>query len=352
MNGSRTRRAWIVVVLVAGFAVVTRMNARGDGPLVLEKQGSFFVGGETVFSDQGLLGVPIPGFDLATSGNITVNQMYVQYQIPAGSGRNVPVAMFHGGTLTGKSYEETPDGRMGWYEYFARRRRPVYVADQTSRGRSGFDQTVINRAAKGLVPPREFPNILRMSPESSWVSFRIGPAFRVPFPDTKFPVDAMDEFAKQGVPDFNAVRSFELGSDPTLSNIVRLVRRMGSAILMGHSQAGFFPQRAALLDRTGVKGLISLEAVCATLTPDEIKSLTAIPMLFVYGDHTAGTSWEAWADGCRRFVDHVNRAGGKATLLLLPDAGLAGNSHMFMMDTNNLRVADLILRWIDRHVRR
>ena len=33
-------------------------------------------------------------------------------------------------------------------------------------------------------------------------------------------------------------------------------------------------------------------------------------------------------------------------ILILPEAGLKGNSHMMMMDRNNLQVADLIIGWI------
>lgn len=35
--------------------------------------------------------------------------------------------MIHGMTLTGKTRETTPDGRMGWDEYFVRKGHPVYV---------------------------------------------------------------------------------------------------------------------------------------------------------------------------------------------------------------------------------
>ena len=63
-------------------------------------------------------------------GDITVNQMYVQYQIPANGSRHVPVVMVHGCCLSSKTWETTPDGRMGWNEYFVRKDRPVYLADQ------------------------------------------------------------------------------------------------------------------------------------------------------------------------------------------------------------------------------
>ena len=101
-----------------------------DAPLVLQSQGSFFIGGEKRESDEGQLG------DLGPGGHITINQMYVRFMIPQNSEGHVPVVMVHGATLTGKSWETTPDGRMGWDEYFVRKGHPVYVPDQVGRGRS------------------------------------------------------------------------------------------------------------------------------------------------------------------------------------------------------------------------
>src|SRR5262249_39953350 len=149
-------------------------------------------------------------------GSIKVNQMYVQYQIPQGGDRHVPLVLLHGGTLTGKQWEETPDGRMGWYEYFARRRRPVYVADAALRGRSGFDPTTINEVARGVAQPSALPNILRVGAEFAWEAFRFGPKSDVPFPNTQFPVEAADEFLKQSIPDFNAAMAFLTAPDPTV----------------------------------------------------------------------------------------------------------------------------------------
>jgi hypothetical protein len=41
-----------------------------------------------------------------------------------------------------------------------------------------------------------------------------------------------------------------------------------------------------------------------------------------------------------------SEAGGKVEILDLPNAGLRGNSHMLMMDKNNLQVAALIQDWL------
>ena len=80
--------------------------------------------------------------------------MYVQYQIPMRGDRHVPVVMVHGCCLSSKTWETTPDGRMGWDEYFVREDRSVYLADQVSRARSGFDATVIG-AVKRRQPAAE-----------------------------------------------------------------------------------------------------------------------------------------------------------------------------------------------------
>jgi hypothetical protein len=47
----------------------------------------------------------------------------------------------------------------------------------------------------------------------------------------------------------------------------------------------------------------------------------------------------------------VNAARGAAEMLYPPDLEIRGNSHMIMQDRNNLQIADLILRWIDRRTR-
>src|SRR5678809_1010723 len=135
----------LAVVLSALFALTVasglaaQNKSKSEKPLVLESQGSFFVGGETkaLTAPAGARG----GFG---TGDITINQMYVQYQIPQNGSRHIPVVMVHGCCLSSKTWETTPDGRMGWNEYFVRKDRPVYLADQVSRARSGFDSSAVS----------------------------------------------------------------------------------------------------------------------------------------------------------------------------------------------------------------
>src|SRR3954463_8072090 len=262
----------ICFALIALFVVssgAAQNKGKSEKPLVLESQGSFFVGGET--KSLAAPAGPRGGFG---TGDITINQMYVQYQIPQNGDRHIPVVMVHGCCLSSKTWETTPDGRMGWNEYFVRKERPVYLADQSSRARSGFDPSIFNAVRGGTTPPNQLPNILAASHQTSWTLFRFGPAFGTPFPDEQFPVEAADELYKQMIPDLNSTLPMP---NPTLKNMAALAVKLKGAILMGHSESGFFPEQAALMDPSGIKGLISIEMPCAELKPAEIASIAKIP---------------------------------------------------------------------------
>ena len=315
-------------------------------PLVIASQGSFFVGGDS----KSLTAAPGPGGP--GGGDITINQMYVQYQIPQDGDRHVPVVMVHGCCLSSKTWETTPDGRMGWSEYFVRKGRSVYLADQSSRARSGFDASILNSVRGGAVPPNQLPNVLMASHQTAWSVFRFGASFGKPFADEQFPIEAMEEFYKQMIPDLNSTLP---NPNPTLKNMAALAVKVKGAVLMGHSESGFFPEQAALIDPSGVKGIISIEMPCPTMTAAQMSTLAKIPTVIMFGDHLSDVqggpaNWSANFDGCGRFVDQLKATGGDAVMMHLPKLGIKGNSHMLMQDRNNLDLADLLIKWIDEHV--
>ncbi len=322
-----------------------------DTPLVLKAQGSFFVGGEKTEQTQGELG------DLGPGGHITVNQMYVRYMVPQGGDGNVAVVMVHGATLTGKSWETTPDGRMGWDEYFVRKGHPVYVPDQVGRGQSGFNQAVFNDVRAGSAPAGNLPRWIRFSDEVVWPNFRFGSKPDAPYADSQFPLTAVDELSKQGVPDvsFGGVPT----PNPTLKALSDLASQVNGAVLMGHSQSGSFPLAAALLNPAAAKGLVLVEpGGCPTnYTDEQIKTLATLPILVVFGDHRdtptgigIRPSWQISFDSCQTLIGRLKATGGQAEMLAPSERGIRGNSHMIMQDTNNLQIADLILQWIDERV--
>lgn len=340
----------LICILASLAAAQNKARDASKKPLTLASQGSFFVGGES----KAMPTTPGRGGAFG-AGEITINQMYVQFQIPPSGDRHVPVVMVHGCCLSSKTWETTPDGRMGWNEYFVRKDRPVYLADQVSRARSGFDPSTINAVRAGTIPPSQLPNVLAATHQTAWSVFRFGPKFGEPFADGQFPIEAVDELYKQMIPDLNSTLP---NPNPTFKNMAALAAKLNGAVLMGHSESGFFPEQAVLADPSAaasIKGLISIEMPCPELPPAQIATLAKIPTLVMFGDHLdmqggGPANWSASYESCQKFVQQMKDKGGDAELMHLPKLGIKGNSHMLMQDRNNLQLADLILTWIDGHV--
>lgn len=324
-------------------------------PLVLASQGSFFVGGRTVEAKNS-------GWDelrdlfkgAFESGEVLVDQMYVQFQVPPNP-THTPIVFMHGCCLSSKTWETTPDGRMGWFEYFTRQGFPTYMAEQTGRGRSGFDGTVFNQVRDGTIPPADQPRVLLGTTEFAWMIFRFGPKMGEAWPDQQFPMDHVGELYKQVIPDMIKTQVPSLlgefvspeTKNPTVDNFADLANELGGAILVGHSQSSGFPTQAVLKKKGSIKGIIQLETGCfANLTDDQVKTLAEVPILVVVGDHFG----EQPDPGCIKEMEQIKAAGGDMTFISLPDAGMKGNSHMFMQDKNNIEVADLIIKWVGEHV--
>src|SRR5215468_7798328 len=148
MDGRFLHAALAVVLGAASISALHAQEPRTykflKKPLVIDDQGSFFIGGIPKVTTYAT--VPGPN-QVMTPSQITIGQMYVQFQIPANKKANMPpVIMVHGSSHTAACLESTPDGREGWWPYFVRNGISTYLVDQAGRGRSGFDESVIHEA--------------------------------------------------------------------------------------------------------------------------------------------------------------------------------------------------------------
>jgi len=341
MNTKNIIATAIAAVAISGCA--THATNPLEGPLTIAKQGSFFVGGRDVQSETlSTLPAYLP------SGKVTVDQVYVHYQIPAVPAGK-PITLIHGCCLTGKTWETTPDGRMGWDEYFLRKGYPVYVIDQAWRGRSAANITAINAVKMGKEAPDKLLTVFAAGHEGAWAIFRFGAKHPEVFPGMQFPLEAQGEFWKQMVPDFLQALPTP---NPTVPALSELAKKLNGTILMSHSQSGIFPFQTAALDTAGIAGIVSIEpGACPSATGD-LKPYAGLPILVLFGDYVdLSTRWAPRLKACREFVQAANLAGGKAELVVLPDLGIKGNSHMLMHDRNSLEVAAWLDSWILRNVR-
>jgi pimeloyl-ACP methyl ester carboxylesterase len=195
--------------------------------------------------------------------------------------------------------------------------------------------------------------VARTTAERAWVVFRFGPTYGTPFPGVQFPVDSMLSFGSQGVPgtDSFLVPGGVLQQAPAA--LAALLDKIGPAIVFVHSQSGPFADALVALRPNLVSAVVNVEGSQDPAPTDaQIAAYRNVPDLELFGDRTDldVSTGKPRYDARKLVAQRINAAGGNATILTLPEAGLHGNTHMMMQDKNNLQVADVILRWIDANV--
>src|SRR5947209_1045907 len=191
-----------ILMAIAGVTAGITAAAAAEQDIVLRGMGSFHVGGRVVE----ISGKPVreivrqpggPPTKLDPNGQYMVEQMYVQYFLPKERKGKLPLLLWHGGGLTGVTYESTPDGREGWLNMFVRKGWDTYVSDAVERGRAGWAMPEVFEGE---------PVFLRI--DAPWVTWRFGapgswdndPAKRRPYPGSQFPFEAYDNLIRQIVP--------------------------------------------------------------------------------------------------------------------------------------------------------
>jgi len=309
---------------------------------MVKEVGSFHIGGHT----QTLSGLPtkevsfsagMPPIKMDPNGEFLVEQMYVQYVKLAQPKAKVPLLLWHGGGLTGVTWETKPDGKPGWQQFFLNAGYDTYVSDAVERGRASWAR---------------YPEIFKSEPvfrtkKEAWELFRFGPTYepggkRETFEGQQFPVEALDNFMRQGVPRW-------LTNDAATQKAYdELVQKVCPCIIVVHSQGGNFGFNAALNAPDKVKALIAVEPSGA---PDPAKADAAkvkgIPLLIVWGDfHDKHATWQKIRPQPEKWAAAIKESGGTVETFDLPKMGIKGNTHMLMMDGNSDDIAKLVGAWI------
>jgi hypothetical protein len=154
-----------------------------------------------------------------------------------------------------------------------------------------------------------------------------------------------------------------------------LFSRIGPTILFTHSQAGG-PGWLTAIKNPNVEAIVAFElgsgfafpkgelpaampSAAGTLSPetvslDNFQKLTRIPIVIYYGDNipTEPTdrrgedNWRVRLAMARLWVDAVNKHGGDARLVHLPEIGIRGNTHFLFSELNNVEIADLVSKFL------
>jgi pimeloyl-ACP methyl ester carboxylesterase len=337
----------IAAALLAAVAApgLAQQPPPSQPPVALQSWGSFHVGGrEVVISGQPIREVMFtPGSVPARvdpNGTYLMGAMYAQYMIPANPRGQAPMLLWHGGGLTGVTYETTPDGREGWQHFFLRRGWPVYVSDAVERGRSGWS----------MIPEQTGGSHLLLTVDNPYERFRIGAgqgsyARQQLLPGNQFPAEPASymNFMRQVVPRFTTTDELT-----TEAYVAMLDRMEQPSVVVAHSQGGFFGWRAAQERPAKVRALVLVEP-SSIGDPAKVAALRDVPVLMIYGDFIAqDPRWPTIRANGVRFAEAVRAAGGSVDIVDLPEAGIRGNSHMMMMDRNSDQVAQVIQDWLAR----
>jgi len=331
------------LTVFAILLAVLALPAAAADDIVLRGMGSFHIGGRIVEIN----GKPVrmivrqpggPPGKLDPNGQYMVEQMYVQYFLPKNRKGKLPLLLWHGGGLTGVTYESTPDGREGWLNIFVRKGWDVYNSDAVERGRSGF--------ASPDVWPAE-PTFLTL--QDPFERFRIGdgegswnadPAKRRVLAGSQFPVEAYDNYMKQSVPRW-------LSTDqPIVAAYLALVDKICPCVMLAHSQGGAFGFKVAEQRPDKIKAIVAIESATAGNVA-QAAALKNTPVLMIFGDYVdQHPRWSTFKKIDMEYGNAIKAAGGTVDWINLPDIGIKGNSHMLMQDRNNAEIAEVIQKWL------
>ena len=355
-------------------------SAADDPPYTLAREGFFYVGGKP---------------QTVNGHTHVVNQMYVEFRIPAKQTHPYPIVMVHGGTRSGTTYLGTPDGREGWAQYFVRRGYAVYVVDQPGRGRSGYS-TENYGPAKVADLEGGMRRYLAQEKYNLWPQAHL----HTQWPGNGTADDPITiEMVSNYVPE---IEDFTKQQFLNRDALVALFDKIGPGILMVHSQAGAFAWPVADARPDLVKAIVGVEPngppfyeVNFIGPPDYFRQgkmalpygLSAVPLTYVPAVKeaseisieqearadapdlvrcwlqkgparqlpnlqkmpimvlTSEASYHAPYDHCT--VKYLAQAGVKATHIKLVDLGIRGNSHVMMNEKNNKEIAAVIAVWLD-----
>ncbi len=273
----------------------------------------------------------------------------------------------------------------------------TYVVDQPGRGRAAYQADLYGPAAALNLETtqRQFA-----APEryNRWPQAHL----HTQWPGRGVPGDPVfDQFYASQMP---SIQNFTLQQELNRDAIVALLEKIGPSILLTHSQSGAFGWPVADARPDLVKAILAVEpngppffnvenvpapewfrdvapqarpwgvtadplayspsaaqpselAIVQEARPDApdlvrcwmqkaparlLPNLQKVPILIL----TAEASYHAPYDHCT--VKYLDQADVPATWIKLADVGIHGNGHMMMLERNNLEIAAVMSKWLDK----
>lgn len=328
------RNVSILLILIPALVACSSPRDVQD-KLSLSRIGSFSAGG-TVLGD-------------AATRSLSCDHGHVEYFIPE-QPRETSLFMWHSSSAA--VWQNRWDGGEGFQSLFLKRGYPVYL----------WDGPRVGRADWGCEPYTYSPG---MRDQGNFTAWRLGPAFGEFFPGVQYPTQeagAWDQATRARYLEFDNLDNALLQAEAAAA----AADRIGPVVALT-SSAGGWRAMLARLKSDNIAGIVAYETPGFVFpegeglpaNPDapfgpyvvpleEFRRLTEIPIQLVFGDNVEETQWQPRLETAYLFASIVNAHGGDVEVLVLPEAGLVGNTHIPMMDLNNQQVAGLLDNWLAR----
>jgi pimeloyl-ACP methyl ester carboxylesterase len=342
-------------------------HARGKGKpvakriLQIESQGARAFGGTNLFNPA----VP------SGSRYLPCDHGYVDWQIPPRARRHSLVFTHGSGT---RGYQTTFDGQPGFQSIFLGERYPVYLVDFPRTGRAGQ-----GCASYTYTPNLNYTSVFQ-NRIGLWPIDQPQPTY---FPGVAFSRDAeaLNQFFRVQYPEFNTPENEQLESSALAVLLEEIYAEgRGKSIVFSHSSGGvrgfrtgtktdkiaghvsfepanaFFPEGEEPMIRLANGSLVPA-ANSPSVPVEEFRKLAKYPHVIIWGDNIpsevdpASTTEPALSVRVERFklmAAAINKYGGNAINLYLPEEGVFGNTHYPFADTNHTEVADQIEQWMKK----
>ncbi|KAL8788497.1 MAG: hypothetical protein Q9195_007274 [Heterodermia aff. obscurata] len=301
-----------------------------------------------------------------------------------------PLVFIPGAGQTGTNFLNTPDNRLGWASYFLNQGYTVYLTDPPQRGRSPW----IPSEGTVAIAPVRYVQAYFTTPERYSLNAWPQASLHTQWPGTGLVGDpAFDAFYASQV---QLQTSAYVSDDNNKAADIALLERIGPCILVTHSQSGPYGWVAGDARPDLVKGIVAIEpegppfeserfgasgptrvygvtrlplhyfppvqdpnrdlktVVAPPSGPDlssctlqaepprRLVSLARVPVVLITGE----ASYHAPYDYCT--VLYLRQAGVDVTFMDLTALGVKGNAHFLFMEKNNLEIAGLVARWLER----
>ncbi|WP_284268485.1 alpha/beta hydrolase [Bradyrhizobium iriomotense] len=368
--------------LFVGSLARASSDRAAEPPLILEREGYFYVGGHEV---------------TLHAGTLIADAMFVQYQIPKKLKHRFPLVFIGGGCASGSlSWLGTPDDREGWAEYFVRRGYSTYIIDRPACGRSAYYAEVDGPIGVGSIERLEKfvnnPDRYHLWPQARLFTQRPGNG-----------KEASDVVSRQYLSQpMASIANGRQADEMTQSALAALLDKVGPAVLVAFSHGGQFAWLAADARPRLVRAIVALEPagppfrddpIVATskpsndassrpwgltdapftydppvktplelrLTDEPAAAPDLIPCRYVDGPSrrlpnlagkpvlilTTEASYHARYDNCTsRFLTRMGVANDH---LRLGEIGIHGNGHGMLGEKNNLQIAAVVDAWLKKH---